>query len=254
MRSLLRGGGGEGGLSPLTGLVVALGIISFGLGVLAVFVTSKDTGAATLIAAGVGLLLVAVFGDRVSTVEAAGVKLGLLALQRAEKAERDGRPEEAEQLRSSGVQLLAAASDVSRDINTLRTAMPSSWRRTAELERLMAQVRGSEMPTQASREQVIQLFARSTEGDRATALALMQARPQLFDLASVRDALLSSRSGFEQYQALRAAQEAVRTQAMHPAERSALVGVVQEALDIDAFQGGGDRIALARAVVDEGSR
>ena len=252
MRSLLRGGGGDGDLAPLTVLVVVLGVLSFGLGVAAVFFTGKDTGAATLVAAGVGLLLVAVFGDRVSTVEAAGVKLGLLALQRADQAEQDGRPEEAEQLRSSGVQLLTAAGDVSRDINTLRTAMPSSWRRTAELERVMAQVRGSELPAQATREQVIQLFARSTEGDRATALALMQARPELFDLASVRDALLSSRSGFEQYQALRAAQEAVRAPGMDPTERKALVRVVREALDTDAFQGGADRIALAGSVVHEG--
>lgn len=78
--------------------------------------------------------------------------------------------------------------------------MPSSWERTAVLEELMHQARGLASAV-TSAQDVRRLFDTGTDGDRFSAIGIMQARPEFADLESLTAAVIRSRSAFEQYQA-----------------------------------------------------
>jgi hypothetical protein len=92
--------------------LVALALIA--IGVAAVFKTNNSTGSGALVAAGVAIGALAMFANRIQTIDAAGVKLQLAqaavsSLQAAQQADRAGRSDIAEVLRDHAGRLISAA-------------------------------------------------------------------------------------------------------------------------------------------------
>lgn len=229
--------------------------VSFALGVLAVFITENDAGSASLLAVSVALLALVVLADRISSFEAGGVKLGLAAadqLARADVAAQEGRVADAAQLRESAMSLLALADPVSSSLERVRRTMPSSWERTAELEKLMLRARAL-ATADTSPQEVRRLFTSGGDGDRISAIGIMQARPEFADADCLTDAVVSSRSAFEQYQALKAVDAAVSALPDGSPVRDALLAMVADALSWDSvLPSGSDRRGVAEQIMRSG--
>ncbi|ATG50116.1 hypothetical protein CFK38_00200 [Brachybacterium vulturis] len=236
----------------LRGLILGFAAVAFAVGVIAVFVTSNDTGTAALLAVSVVLLALAIFADRISSIEAGGMKLVLVAaeqLARADAAAGEGRDADAARLRESAKTLLAMAGPVSSDLEKVRRTMTSSWERVATLEALMSQAR-TLANTDISAQDVRRLFYTNTEGNRITAIGIMQARPELADMECLTDSVHKSRSAFEQYQALRAVSETVSQLSDGSPLRDNLLAMVEEALTRGVISpGDSDRRELAEQIL-----
>jgi hypothetical protein len=101
------------GLPPAQLVVAAsLGIACLGAGAVATFVTSNGAGSATLIGAGLGLVVVAFLGNRVEFLKFGGVEAHLQVATQlyrsAEDLEARGHSEAAEELRAQANRLLSA--------------------------------------------------------------------------------------------------------------------------------------------------
>jgi hypothetical protein len=171
-----------------------------------VFESSNETGTGALVVAGVALTGFALLGDRIDSIEGAGVKVLLRRADskfaQADVAERAGRPEDATRLRTEGHQLLSAVHSLGTEYERVRGTHESGAARTQLMEALMSQGRAL-APQVAGPEQVRATFRSGNDGDRISAIAMMQGRPELADLDSLLDAVEHPRSAFEQYQALK---------------------------------------------------
>jgi hypothetical protein len=87
----------------------------------------------------------------------------------------------------------------------IRNQMPASDQRTREMSRIVAEVRGAAQGGVLPPDTVRSLF-RSGDGGRVVALAYIGANPDPGLVDIVRDCVAHSRSAFEQYHALRAAE------------------------------------------------
>jgi len=207
----------RGATEPLEGAktriaAIILGVAVLGSGAVGVFVSTNSVGTAALIAAGLVLVAFGMFGSRIQSIEGAGLKLQLqeraaTLLEAAVDADNAGRHEAAEQLRDQAEQLLSAAKGVASQYERVRTLEPASAERTANLEALLQHARAM-AELAAGPGDVDRLFRTGTEGNRISALAIIQAKPSLADVALINDAVATPRSAFEQYQALRAAEAA----------------------------------------------
>src|SRR4051794_25854021 len=243
---------GSWGSSPSTSVRVITGIVGVGLlvtGSIAVFTSKNTTGTAALIAAGVLVMAIAIYGDRIESFEGLGVKLQMAAaskLEAARKAEAAGDQEKAERLRAEAQQLLDSARSVARQYESIRATQASSWERTAQLEALVRQSHA--LAAGYSPEAVRELFRTGDEGNRIVAIGMMAARPELADPATITDAVIGSRSAFEQYHALRAAR-ALATRQPRPPGTASMVEAIQAALTSGIIDPHSDRERLAREVI-----
>lgn len=94
-----------------------------------------------------------------------------------------------------------------RDYENLRADMPPGSDRTFRMGVLMSEVRAVAGIIGVSADLVTGLFESEREGDRVVALTLLEAQPLPECLPIVLDGISKSRSAFEQFQALRAAEE-----------------------------------------------
>lgn len=232
-----------------------MGIALLGLGAYAVFTTENSSGAAALIAVGAVLLGVSLFTDRIESVEALGMKLGLRRqaqskLIEAELAESRGDTAAAHELREQAEGILAAADKISRGFESLRSGLPSGWARTDRLEQQMREARELAASMDWRPEQVQQMFTSGSDGNRLTALAIMQGNARLADFELLREALINSRSAFEQYQALKAARDALRLSQVQltPAEQLFVDAARTYSEKAHASREQGDRVQLAREI------
>lgn len=88
-----------------------------------------------------------------------------------------------------------------------RKNMSSSSERTFKMSTIIAQAKALALQANYEPMEVSNLFAKDTDGSRIIALALLQAKPDSRFFALVLPAISGSRSAFEQYQALRAAEQ-----------------------------------------------
>jgi hypothetical protein len=178
------------------------------------------------------------YGDRLVAFEGAGVKVQLQKaaaskLEAADEAEANGDSGTAERLRAEAQRLLAAASSTSYRYDQIRAEQASGWERTGQLETVVQQAR--ERAYLASGPEVVAtLFQTGKPGDRISALAMMQARPELVTVSLLTEGIENSLSAFEQYHTLVAAQ---RYAASDPDPQSAgiLAQVVRSALQGGKF-------------------
>jgi hypothetical protein len=250
---------GETSLVPVSARIFAA-VVGIGLvvtGAIAVFVTANSAGAASLVAAGTVIGALAMFANRIQSVEGGGVKLQLEAaavaatakLQAARQAEQAGHRELAETLRDEAQLLMSAVQPVAAQYENVRLRESSSWDRTAKLERVMQQVREMAPSDFADPGSVSRLFDSGTDGNRIAAIALMQANPALASTRITLAAIRNPRSNFEQYHALRVAEAVVARDPEGPDACELLAAVAQALHNRQLGSADSDRNALARRIL-----
>ena len=190
-------------LRVTTGL---LGAGAFGTGVLAVFVTPNG-GAGVLLAFGGVLLVLALLGNRIESLEFGGTTLRLRAAAAerfalAEDSERHGDSATASRLRSEAQALLDAAGPIAADYRSVRSSLRAGPERTWELERVVSRARRLAEEQRFEPAEVLRWLREGDDEERITALAMMQARPELRDFDAALEAVVRARSAFEQYHAM----------------------------------------------------
>ena len=210
--------------------VAFAGIALLATGAVAVFVSDNTTGTAALVAAGLALVVIATFGDRIESLEGAGLKLQLAAASQfaaATEAEAAGDVDKAARLRADGRALLETARSIASEYSTIRATEESGWERTARMDDLVRQA--SPLAKGASPTAVRQLFDSGDEGSRVVALGMMATDPALADIDAIQDAIRFSKSAFEQFHALRAAEALAHRHPETPG-LDAIRAAVEEAL------------------------
>lgn len=215
------------------GLRLVLGILgagSLGAGAVAVYVTDNGTGAAVLTTFGGIVLVLALLGDRIESLEFGGTRLRIRAaaagrLAAAEEAERQGDAGTAARLRAEAQALLTAAGPIAAEYRATRQAMPAGPERTAALERIVAEARRLAAEQQLDPAEVRRWLSEGSEEERITALGMMEASPPLRDFGTLLAAISASRSPFEQYHALRVSQQMLA--GLSEAQRQQLAAVIR---------------------------
>lgn len=192
------------GLRLLLGL---LGAGSFGVGVLAVFRTENGSGTAVLLVFGGGLLVLALLGNRIESLEFGGAKLRLRAAAArryalAEESEQRGDAAEAARLRAEAQALLEAAGPIAADYRSVRSSMRSGPERTRALDEVVARARRLAAEQPFDRAEVTRWLRDGSDEERVTALGMMQKNPRLRDFDAMVAAIEDARTSFEQYHAL----------------------------------------------------
>ena len=231
---------------------VAVGFLTLICGGVAVFWTGNELGSTALVAAGVVIAGLAMFGNRIEVVEAAGVRFELerqarSARQQAERARAAGEINRAEELERRAQSLLAAASAVGSRYEQLRTTEPSGWDRTTRMEGVLRDARA--LNTKAlTASDVAGIFATGTDGNRIAALAFVEGNPQLASADVLVDAIVNSRSAFEQYHALVAAEHALNH--LSAEDRTQMREAVESVLAGPLGDKASDRRTVARRILE----
>lgn len=218
-------------------------------GAVAVFVTTNSAGAASLVVAGIVIGAMGMFANRIESFEGGGFKIQLAAnmLAKADEAERAGDAERAGILREEAQQLMSAVGPISADYDDLRRRKGSSRARTATMESLVRLTRDM-AKGHVTPDSVEQLFHSGSDGDRITALGLMQGNTDLANTEVVIDAISRSRSAFEQYHALLVAEALVAQDPTSP-DASKLRATVEQAVRSGRFGPGSDRSVVANRIL-----
>ncbi|HEX5114736.1 MAG TPA: hypothetical protein VFW65_06015 [Pseudonocardiaceae bacterium] len=199
-------------LRPETTTLARLGVAMVGIallaaGAVAVFVTTNSAGSAALVVAGGVLLVVTLFANRLESVEGGGIKLVLdraqAKLHQADEADASGDAEGADRLRREAELLLTAMEPLATRYEQVRANSPGGRARTNAQGDLVDQARKMARLDFVTPEAVVELFRSGQDGNRITALGLMQGNPRLASLDIVTDAVRLPRSSFEQWHALR---------------------------------------------------
>jgi hypothetical protein len=208
-------------------LAAGFGVALVAGGVAAVF-TDNAAGGASLLALGALTVAVAVFSDRIESVEfgAAKLKLRDLARQRFELAaekERQGDAAAAQALRKQarGFQRLAGT------YGRTRHSMSGGPDRTRALDDVMSQAQELARTSAFDPAEVWTWFDGGADEARVIALGLMLGDERLSDFFCALDAIEDSRSLFELYYGLKVAHEMLR--GLSPLERDWLRAAVHEA-------------------------
>lgn len=208
-----------------------LGAGSFGTGVAAVFVTENGTGTGVLLGVGGAFLVLALLGDRMESFELGGTKVRLRAVAAetyalADESERRGDTTTARRLRAQAQDLLDAAGSVTIQYGSIRASMDPGAERTVAMEAVFAQGRRLAEEQRFEPAAVLRWLQEGTDGERVTALALMQARRELRDFDAVLAAIAHSHSAFEQYHSMRLA--LLMVDDLDAAQRSRLAEIITE--------------------------
>jgi hypothetical protein len=192
-----------------------IGIGCLVAGGFATFVTSNGAGSAALLGTGLGLLVVAFLGNRLTSLKFGGLEATLQAAEylytSARNLEEDGYPEVADRLRSEAERLVLRAAPHARAYEDLRRTEPPGPERTAHMyEELVRKAREYSHEHRPSAGAVRQMFLGGEPGDRVFALVLMQEDPDAADFDSILNGIEHSCSAFEQYQAVDAAERRLR--------------------------------------------
>ena len=120
----------------------------------------------------------------------------------ADRVEAQGNHEEASTLRREAADLLLLMASPSADYATARRIHPAGTYRTYQLEDIMSSARDLARSATITQESIRELFHSGSEGNRISAIAIMQTNPKIVDVELAIDAIQNSRSAFEQYQSL----------------------------------------------------
>jgi len=192
------------------GLRMVLGVLgagSFAAGILAVFVSENGTGTGVLIAFGGAVVVLALLGNRIESLEFGGTKLRLRAAAAerfalAEESEQRGDVAEADRLRAEARALLDTAGPIAADYRSTRGSMRAGPDRTRAMEEVVAQARRLAAEQTFDTVEVGRWLREGSDEERITALGMMQAKPELRDFDAMLAAIEDSHSAFEQYHAM----------------------------------------------------
>jgi hypothetical protein len=196
-----------------------IGVAALALGVLAVFVSDNGAGTSALLAVGLVLLLVAAFGNRIARISGGGVAVELRerAVRSAAQLQRaanellaHGEHEGAASLTAEADALLDLAEAIrpqAEAYEQVRATTAGGPERTRRMEEMIESARAEPADPDETAVDLRELFYQGGEGARIYALGRMQASPHVRDFEVALDGIRRSRSAFEQYHALRLAEE-----------------------------------------------
>jgi hypothetical protein len=160
-----------------------------------------------LVAFGGIVLVLVLLGDRIESLEFGGTKLKMRAAAAekfalAEDSENRGDRVTAARLRAEAQASLEAAGPFAAEYRDVRGSMPPGPARTMAMERVVARARKLADERTFDPAEVLRWLREGNDEERVTALAMMQAKPELRDFDSVLMAIKRARTPFEQYHAL----------------------------------------------------
>ncbi len=232
----------------------ALGGLTLVCGAVAVFLSPNDAAAASLVVAGAALLVLAVLVERVSMFRAGPIEVQLRKLAHQQEATaaavKAGVSDLSARIDEQAEELSARVRPLAAEYERIRSTTPSSRARAAELNRRIVEpARRHAQDSDVSRETVEFLFDSGGEGNRLTALAFMQGRPDAASLLVLESAILHAASDFEQFHGLLAAESAIVAGALDGARRAQLVATVEEAVQAGMVgDAPSDRLRLAKRI------
>jgi hypothetical protein len=236
-------------------VLFAFGTLALASGATAVFVTSNDAGAAALVIVGAALLAFGVLVERIVSLKAGQIELQLLQLVgETAAAVKSGDSDRAARLSERAAALVATVSPLAAEYERVRSVLPSSRERAQDLnQRVVETARRRAADDEVSRETIEFLFDTRGEGNRLTALALMQGRPEAASLPVLESAILHPASDFEQFHALLSAEAALGSGALDPARRAQLIATVEEAAAGGTIRdASSDRMRIAQRIAKLG--
>lgn len=238
-------------MKPWTRILMGLlGVASFAAGMIAVFVTENGLGTAVLVVFGGVLMVLALLGSSIESLEFGGAKLVVRAvhekLQLAEASEGRGDMAEAARLRTEAKVLLETIGSAATEYRLTRTAMPAGPERTQAMEKVVSDLRRLSAERPADPAEVLRWLERGTEEQRIAALAIMQVRPETRNFDAVLEAIEHSRSAFEQYHAMLLSLQMVDD--LDQEQRRRLAEVIESERDVH-FRDDGDRLSLSERIL-----
>ncbi|WP_220503944.1 hypothetical protein [Microbispora sp. H13382] len=240
-------------MRPWTRILMGLlGAVSFVAGVIAVFITQNELGAAVLVVLGGVLLVLALWGSSIESLEFGGAKLVVRTVQEklrlADASEGRGDIAEAGRLRAEARALLETIEPVASEYRLTRASMSSGPARTQAMEKVVSDVRrlSAELPLDSA--EVSRWLRQGSEEQRIAALAIMQARPELRDFDAALEAIEHSRSAFEQYHAMLLSLQMLDD--LDQEHRCRLAEVIKSEREVH-FRDDGDRLWLSERILAE---
>lgn len=153
-------------------------------------------------------------------------------LAEAEEAEESGDKGRASELRREAVNIITAAAPVAERYLELRNKQKGSAARTDAMEDVVANARRMAPAMPVHPDAVRALFWDGDDGQRVSALGLMQGRIDLADVGAVIEAIANSHSAFEQFHGLKLAMAlATADGALDDGNRARLLDAVRQALE-----------------------
>jgi hypothetical protein len=228
------------------------------IGTIAVFTTENGTGSAALVIAGSVVSLLAVFADKIHTVDVGGIRVvmaaeaALQSLSAAETAELQGRKDAAAELRGQAGRLLAESiGPVAEKYERIRREQPRGPARTADIHRLLTDPENTRQIVDRYRDTttVEALYDSGHDGSRIEAIKAMELRPEIASPRVLLDALRHPERGNEQYQALLAIEAALTLGHLPDAERSSLRTSIEDAVSRGLWAEDSDRRMLAERIL-----
>lgn len=122
--------------------------------------------------------------------------------EQADAAAQEGDTTTAQELRTQARELLEQTAGISDAYESIRSRLPSGQRRTAEMDGLVRRARALAPQLELTPQDVARMLRDGSDGQRVTALGLMQGAPNVANLDLALDVLEHPRSPFEQYHAL----------------------------------------------------
>lgn len=237
----------SGRFVPLRLAAAVLGLLILTSGVVAVFVSDAEAGSASLLALGGLVLAVAIFSDRIESIEFAGAKLGLRDIARerfvlAAARERQGDHEAAAALRGQARALQRLAGTYGQ----IRRSMRGGPERTEILDDVMRQARELAASTVLDPSEIWTWFDEGNAEGRTIALGLMEGDDRLCDFFCALDAIEHSRSAFEQYYGLRVALKMLP--GLSALERDWLAAANSRARQSKGFDVDSSRMSVSREI------
>ncbi len=130
----------------------------------------------------------------------------------------------------------------------IRRLQPPGDERTEELEKLVAEMRSKASDPRWQQQGAVEALYNESEAGRVQAFALMQADPKLASGKLIAQSILASKTAFEQYHAVRAADETVAE--LNPEEKKAIKAAIKKQRGVGGYLvAGTDRAELADNVM-----
>jgi hypothetical protein len=245
---------GRPGPSVTRQRLVSAGLAVLGLGlaatgIVAVFTTESDTGAAALLGVGTILVLFAVLGDRLESLRYGDLELVLR--RKADEAARRGDVEGAKALERAADTVSKRAARLARSYKSVRGSMPAGPERTELMERIIDEARKDAHAPDLDEEEVLTLLWTGSEGARVWALAVLQERPELATTRAVLEAVQRPDQMFDQYHALVLAELVISRSATEPWVRKRIAAAVREQYESGALGDDDDSIEAAERILEQ---
>jgi hypothetical protein len=237
----------SGRFVPLRLAAAVVGLLVLTSGVVAVFVTDTEAGSASLLALGGLVLAVAIFSDRIESIEFAGAKLGLRDLARERFALAAARERQGDHKAAAALRMQAhALQRLAGTYGQIRRSMRGGPERTRILDDVMRQARELAASTDLDPSEIWTWFDEGAAEGRIIALGLMEGDDRLCDFFCALDAIEHSRSPFEQYYGLRVARKMLP--GLSALERDWLAAAISQARQSKGFCIDSSRMSVSREI------